>query len=75
MKRQGNLQVGDLAMEKCRVLKRAFGKWYEKTGKSASRGLGYRKMQSFEGLAHQVLAKQKENRENRPFKVFGYVNM
>ena len=50
----------DSAMEKNRVLKRAFGKWYEKTGKSASRGLGYGKMQSFEGLAHQVLARHKE---------------
>ena len=48
MKTQGNQQVGDWAMEKYRVLKRALGKWYENTGKSASRGLGYGKIQSFE---------------------------
>ena len=61
-------------MEKYRVLKRAFGKWYENIkksasrgfgygkiqSKSASRGFGYGKMQSFEGLAHQVLARHKE---------------
>ena len=35
-------------MEKYRVFKRALGKWYEKTGKSASRGFGYGIIQSFE---------------------------